>query len=98
MAVPVMSPVAIPNVTIISPAHDVVLVGGPIFVHARISMNMHVPGFVVTAAVMAAMVATSVTTAMMTATVMTPVASTFRMGRCNDSNSERCSQRQDKKN
>jgi hypothetical protein len=103
MAVPKVSPVAEPNVSIVRFADDVVLVGGSIFAHVHIPIDVNISIYMRTtiymgATVMAApMMPTSLTTAAVVISAMA-AAVVFRVRRRNDPNSERRSDRKDETN
>jgi hypothetical protein len=97
---------------VIRPAHDVVLVGGSIFVHAHVPIDVHAPIDVgVTSSVMASTVMAStvmastvmsaaVVTSCMTTTVVTSsVASSmaFRICRRHHAKTERCGDRKNER-
>jgi hypothetical protein len=93
-AVPTVSAVAEPNVAIVRFAHDVMLVGGSIFVLVRASIS------VVATMVAFAVVAFSVMAAAVMPTTVVPASltSTFRVRRPHYSKSERRSDRKDERN
>jgi len=88
---PTVPPVAEPDVAVVRPAYDVVPVGGSIFVHAHVSIDV--------CATMMGMTITA-STVMASAVVTSAVAATvaFRIRRGHDSNSERGSDRKDERN
>jgi hypothetical protein len=88
-----------PDVAVISPAHDVVLVGGSIFVPAHVPIDVHTPiGVGVTSTVMAPTVmAASVMFATVVTSSMTS-AVTFCVGRRPHSKSECCGDRKNETN
>jgi len=91
-----MPGVAEPDVAIIRPAYDVVLVGGPIFV-LDMGTLVYVPRAVMAASVMTSrlMASAMVTSAVMASTtvVTASMTSTFGVRRRRNSKSERCSNR-----
>jgi membrane protein implicated in regulation of membrane protease activity len=107
-----MPTAAEPDVAVVRPAHDVMLVGGSIFVHADVPIDVRamVAATVMTSAVMTSAVMTSavMASAMVAAAVMasapavvtSAMAATvaFRIRRRHDSNSERRSDRKNKTN
>ena len=98
---PTVPPVAEPDVAVVRPAYDVVPVGGSIFVHAHVSIDVCATMMGMTITASTAMASAVVTSAVVTSAVVTSaVAATvaFRIRRGHDSNSERGSDRKDERN
>lgn len=105
---PTVPAMAEPDMPVVRPAHNVVLVGRSIFVHAGVFADMRTAidlggaSIVMTSAMMTftMMTPTMMTPTMMASTVMasTVLASTLRISASRDSKSERCTDRKDERN
>jgi len=93
---PTVPPVAEPDVAVVRPAYDVVPVGGSIFVHAHVSIDVCATMMGMTITASTVMASAVVTSAVVTSAVAATVA--FRIRRGHDSNSERGSDRKDERN